>query len=312
MVGMYDASSTYRKKPASIHDAKTEKVATRHRASARRLAGPHSPRSPSPKDLPTEKVSFPADHGRRAARKAVELPTTAPGHGKSSILPWALLVLVAVGAASGAYYMYQKYAIAQYELVESRKATQDARHHVAEADNKIMALEAELSRARGEFKAARKRSGEGSGTALSRKLEAVVPAKSAELVFGSDGRLNLALANTILFVPDRAELSAEGKALLGQVAAVLEEFPREQVWVYGHAPDGPGKSAAGSDGTSQWQLSSQRALEVVYYLQGEGKISPSRMAAVSFGARRAGPRRAKGASKKVSRIELVLFPRNSR
>ena len=142
------------------------------------------------------------------------------------------------------------------------------------------------------------------------ELEAIVPAESSELIRGADGRLNLALDVSLLFSADNPQLSSElsdqGRELLSRIARVLEKSPKEQIWVYGHAA-----GIRTSDASERWKRSSDRALAVIDYLQGEASIDPARMAAVSFGSRRAGPRRSTKKATKP-RIELVLFPRNAR
>lgn len=290
---------------------------------------PYDPRHGAPPgsdELETDKLpnrSYPAGNPQVAATQKVD-PMARPSlsaislpeirrpqpatrtETRAPILPWAFMVAVVLGAGFGIYYVYQKYEIAQDELAEANAAASVAHQRAAAADSKLMELDAELSRARGEFAAARKRAGQRDGTGLEAKLEQLIPDGRGELVFGSDGRLNLALDEAAVFVPGTDRLSEDGSALLGRLGEVLAGSPDEQVWVYSHATAGESAKAAS---TLSWELSSRRALAAVYYLQDRASIDPGRLAIVAFGAPRAGPRRA---ASRTARIEFVLFPRNAR
>ena len=312
MAGMYNQRfSGHSESPAGdrMDDQPTEKVRAYHR-----LPSPNDPhgvpavRAPSPQDVPTEKV--PTGKSRSQQRRASRPPVHPSGKGSrsrsSALLPWILVGVVTLGLGSGAYYMFEKYQLSQDELSEARAANETTRLQVGELDQKVMSLEAELSRTRGEFQAARQRANGKKGGTLATQLEAIVPADSAELIRGADGRLNLALADSLLFSDGENRLSAEGRAILSQIAGILEKSPNEQIWVYGHAAE-----TADGDDHERWKRSSERALTVIEHLQEQASIDPSRMAAVSFGARRAGPRRSQDRSARP-RIELVFFPRNAR
>ncbi|MCG8420942.1 MAG: OmpA family protein [Proteobacteria bacterium] len=304
--GLAEPNGVYTEGPEYNTDLATEKVVPVRSTRNGGFGGPNGVYDQASKgnNIATEKF-LPARPTKPTGSAVVEMPARKTQRSRGGLIPWVLLALVVVGAGSGEYYMFEKYQIARDDLTEAQKTIHTARQGVVEADHKIMTLEAELSRTRGEFEAARKRAGEENSASLAAKLEAVLPADKSELVFGSGGRLNLALADELLFKQGKSELSAAGKTLFDRIGRVLNEFPDEQVWVYGHT---------GSDSTkrdkSPWELSASRALTVIHYLQKQVSLDPSRLAAVALGSRSPGPRRANRISQSP-RIELVLFPRNA-
>ncbi|MEM9489865.1 MAG: hypothetical protein AAGC55_12010, partial [Myxococcota bacterium] len=106
--------------------------------------------------MQTEKVA-----GRRArSSRPPARPGTRPAASSSpmALVPWIALVVLTIAALSGGYYLFQKYSIAQADLDEARRTSAEAQQRAASADSKVMTLEPELSEARGEFPAVRRRS----------------------------------------------------------------------------------------------------------------------------------------------------------
>lgn len=94
--------------------------------------------------------------------------------------------------------------------------------------------------------------------------------------------LELRLSDDLMFATGSAELTPSGKSLLADVAAVIRPLER-QVRVEGHTDDRP---IATPRYPSNWELSTDRAVQVVKYLIAEGRIPPSRMAAAGYGPSR--------------------------
>jgi chemotaxis protein MotB len=179
--------------------------------------------------------------------------------------------------------------------------------------------------------------------ALEDKLAAAV-GKAGE-VTTADGAVRLELVDQILFPLGEADLTNDGKEVLGKVGAALKDIEDKQIWVQGHTDDTPivakkpksepppppppktkpkGKAKAKeakveakpveppkpeNDAVlafvTNWELSAARALTVVHYLQDEAKIDPTRLAAVAFGQYRPVSK----VKAKNRRIEIVLYPR---
>ncbi|PIE14733.1 MAG: hypothetical protein CSA68_09725 [Rhodobacterales bacterium] len=97
-----------------------------------------------------------------------------------------------------------------------------------------------------------------------------------------------ALPSEVLFSSGAADLGAEGRKELDQMAAVLKQtiktIPADVDWVLrvdGHTDDKPFSSNSGF--RDNWQLSQARSLAVVKYLISQHKIAPQHLAANGFG-----------------------------
>ena len=117
----------------------------------------------------------------------------------------------------------------------------------------------------------------------------------------------------VLFKTGSAELGAEGKAQIKQLADMLKEvtmkIPGKIKWVLrvdGHTDSVPIKTARFP---SNWELSTARAISVVKYLVAN-EISPANLAATGFGKfQPLDPREDEIANRRNRRIELKLTQR---
>ena len=137
---------------------------------------------------------------------------------------------------------------------------------------------------------------------VERRLRALAQGGLVEVV---DGKV--ILQGEVLFGSGSAEVTDNGRRFVAELVpplvALLEAEPDQMVLVGGHTDDRPIKTPRFS---SNWELSSARALTVVHYLQDEAKIDPRRLAAVAFGEHRP----ASKAKAKNRRIEIVLYPKH--
>jgi chemotaxis protein MotB len=101
-------------------------------------------------------------------------------------------------------------------------------------------------------------------------LKKMVDAGTIKVGF-REGRLVVELDDAILFDSGRAELKEEGQQALAQLVAPLKEVNREWI-VAGHTDNVPIKTAKFS---SNWQLSTARAVEVVNYMINSGMPADS-------------------------------------
>jgi chemotaxis protein MotB len=83
----------------------------------------------------------------------------------------------------------------------------------------------------------------------------------------------------VLFDSGKAEIKAGGKEALGQVAAALAAFEGRRFQVAGHTDNVPIRH---SGFISNWQLSADRALEVVNFMIQEG-MKPEALSAAGYG-----------------------------
>jgi chemotaxis protein MotB len=97
---------------------------------------------------------------------------------------------------------------------------------------------------------------------LAARLERMIDAGDLQITLRS-GRMVLVLPNDVLFDSGKAEIKARGREALGQVAAALASFEGRRYQVAGHTDNVPIRH---SGFASNWQLSAERALEVVRFM----------------------------------------------
>jgi chemotaxis protein MotB len=95
------------------------------------------------------------------------------------------------------------------------------------------------------------------------------------------GQVRVLLADKLLFKLGSYLLDTTGRRALLQVATVLRDNPTLTVAVEGHTDSLPVRNLPGL--RDNWDLSTRRALEVVRFLQTEGRIAPGRCSAVGSG-----------------------------
>lgn len=119
------------------------------------------------------------------------------------------------------------------------------------------------------------------------------------------GRLLVELPNDVLFASGKAELSADGRAAILEVAKVLASLQGRRFQVAGHTDDIPIQSGRFP---SNWELSAARAVEVTKLLV-EGGVRPEALSAAGHGefAPVAANDSPEGRAKN-RRIEVVLVP----
>lgn len=90
--------------------------------------------------------------------------------------------------------------------------------------------------------------------------------------------LGIELKDALLFDSGSATLRPEGQAVVEELAALLAKLPARAVTVEGHSDDVPIHTPAFA---SNWELSSQRAINVLKALQ-TGGVAHERLSARSF------------------------------
>lgn len=103
------------------------------------------------------------------------------------------------------------------------------------------------------------------------RLKRMIDAGDLRIALRS-GRMVLILPNDVLFDSGKTQVKDRGKEALAQVAAVLGTVPDRKFQVAGHTDDQPIRF---SGFTSNWQLSSERALRVVEFLVKSGMQASS-------------------------------------
>ncbi|MDB4955657.1 MAG: Flagellar motor rotation protein MotB [Myxococcales bacterium] len=201
------------------------------------------------------------------------------------------------------------------ELAAVKKDKDDADEKLKEASDKVANADKKVAEA----------------DAIQKKLQGTID-KSQGSVSQEGDEIHLKLVDKVLFAVGDDQLTDKGKAVLDKVAVALKEVPEKQIWVQGHTDDTPivpvavkkepppkpdPKAKKGAKPVKEpppppvklmtnWELSANRALNVVHYLQDVDKIDPSRLAALAFGQYRPVSKANKAANR---RIEIVLYPK---
>jgi len=237
------------------------------------------------------------------------------------------LLVAAIGGAIGYFAApdnKDKLAAAKKEVAAAQTAVKVEKDR-ADGNQKQLevlkkdkeAIEEKLSDTTSKMSDAEKKASE---AAAGKLLSAIDKSQGSVSTEGEE--IHLKLVDKVLFAVGDDQLTDRGKVVLGKVAKALADLPDKQVWVQGHTDDTPiivppaAKAPKGKKGAkpaetglprfaSNWELSAARALQVVHYLQKEGKIPPSRLAALAFGEYRPVSKSNKALNR---RIEIVLYP----
>lgn len=120
-----------------------------------------------------------------------------------------------------------------------------------------------------------------------------------------NGRIVIELPNNVLFDSGRAQLNAEGREALTQVADILTQFEDRRFQVEGHTDNNPINSALYP---SNWELSAARALAVVHLLI-DAEVNPINLSAAGFGEHQPRAENETPEGRQLNRrIEIVMLP----
>jgi len=120
-----------------------------------------------------------------------------------------------------------------------------------------------------------------------------------------NGKLMLELPSAIMFDSGKAALSADGKSTLSEVAAVLSKIRKREFQVAGHTDNDPITSGKFS---SNWELSTARAVSVVKFLQERG-MNPKALSAAGYSEYMPTAKNdSKEGKARNRRIEIILMP----
>lgn len=117
--------------------------------------------------------------------------------------------------------------------------------------------------------------------------------------------LNLTIAEQLLYKAGKAELTPEGKKLIGRVAGVIQNrFPGREIVVEGHTDNQP---IVRSNWKSNWELGAARSLSVVHQLVSDHKFDPTKVSAVSYGEFRPTASNANTDGRRANRRAVIVI-----
>lgn len=233
---------------------------------------------------------------------------------RTSATPWLLLVLTLAAAGAGVAF----FVLPQHEALQaSEAALSDARKLLVASEEKSAATERHLNELMDksntlqrtvEEQAAVLRELESTRNELETKLKDEI-ARGDVLVKQVNGELVVDLADQILFPSGESDLNDQGQQVLKVVGETLVKAQGKIIQVGGHTDNLPISDKLKKQYPSNWELATQRALNVVHFLQDQAGLPGERLAIAGFGEYRPLlPNTSKEGRKKNRRIELVLLP----
>jgi chemotaxis protein MotB len=97
------------------------------------------------------------------------------------------------------------------------------------------------------------------------------------------GKLTVNILDRILFDSGEAVLKSGGETVLQKIAGILAQHPTLKIHVIGHTDNVPIRASTRTRFTSNWELSTARALAAVRFLTEKAGVDPHRVGAVGYG-----------------------------
>ncbi len=141
---------------------------------------------------------------------------------------------------------------------------------------------------------------------LQERLAQEIKDKQVRLQMAEKG-LVITFVAEVLFDSGKAKLREESYPTLNKVIRILkEEVPENNIGIEGHTDNVPIKY---SPWKNNWELSAQRALQVLYYLEEQG-VAPQRLSAIGYGEYHpVASNDAEEGRQFNRRVEIVILPK---
>jgi len=185
----------------------------------------------------------------------------------------------------------------EHDLTAAQAKNTELESTVEEQEAEHEALKTELTQVRGTY------------DELIQQLKDDI-AKGGVSVHETPQGLVITLDNQILFQSGRAELQAQGKRVLVQVADVLKHVQGHEIQVQGHTDNLKISGALKIRFPSNWELSSARAASVLRFLQDVGKIDPALLVLQAYADQKpVGDNNTVEGRHQNRRVDIVLVPK---
>jgi chemotaxis protein MotB len=217
-----------------------------------------------------------------------------------NLVPGLVVTAVCVSAACGP---------SQAQLESERARVRELKAELAEARKQqrtIEELEAENQRLRERLRererVAEKRSEQFCN--LMAQLQQMIDSGKID-VRVVRGRMVVELPEDVLFPSGQAQLKKSGRKALGKIAPVLSDLKKRDFQVAGHTDNLP---IDNEEFSSNWELSTQRAVNVTQFLTKKG-LKADRLAATGYAATRpVSSNETEEGRAQNRRIEIMLMP----
>ncbi len=206
---------------------------------------------------------------------------------------------------------------AQADLVKARGALSDTQVELTAARQRLADTQAELTSTRrslGETQAQleerERRLKEATATydTLVSDLKGEIAEGQVKITQLRD-RLTVNLVDKILFDSGSTAINPRGQQVLKKVAEVLRPIADKRIQIEGHTDNVPISPSLKARFPTNWELSVARATVVARFLEDQGGLDPSRLAATGFGEHHpVGPNDTPEGRAQNRRIEIVLVP----
>lgn len=178
------------------------------------------------------------------------------------------------------------------------------------ASNRAVSLEQDVAASKAELESLRKQRAQYEQRMqafkdLALKLKAMVDAGKLQVQFRK-GRMLVRLPDNILFPVGSAKLKKEGEAAIAEVATALSLIKDRDFVVAGHTDNVGIKTGRFP---SNWELSSQRAIEVAKFMIGKG-VDPAHISAAGYAEHDPVVANDTPENKQANRrIEIIVMPK---
>ena len=124
-------------------------------------------------------------------------------------------------------------------------------------------------------------------------------------------RLSVNLVEKVLFDSGRADVKKQGKEILKRVGKILGDVKGKDIRIEGYTDNIPIGESLRDRFPTNWELSTQRATNVLRFLQDEASVDGKRLSAVGYGPYRPVSSNATVQGRAENRrIEIVLAPQD--
>src|SRR6185369_233329 len=186
----------------------------------------------------------------------------------------------------------------------------ESQQRLSELRQKVGALETENGRLKEEIAGLQKAKEE--VQKASQTYEQLLDKMKSEISQGQvtiselKGKLTVNMVDAILFDSGKAEVKADGLAVLQKVVDILKTVKDKTIRIEGHTDNAQIRGALTNKYATNWELSAARAINVTRFLQKQG-LEPASLVAAAYGEHKpVSPNDSEEGKAKNRRIEIVL------